>query len=49
VVRDWSFDPKLVWDGSLPAGRASAEIEVLARSVGGSVPEVRRAMTVFLR
>jgi hypothetical protein len=49
VVRDWSPDPKFVWDGSVPAGRASAEIEVLARSAGGSVPEVSKTMIVLLR
>ena len=49
VVRDWSPDPKFVWDGSVPAGRARAAIEAVARSAGGSVPEVSKTMTVFLR
>ena len=43
IVRDWSPDPKFIWDGSGPF--RTTIIEVFARSAGSSGAETRRAIT----
>jgi hypothetical protein len=43
TLRDWSPDPKFVWDGSGPF--RTTLIEVFARSAGSSGAETRKAIT----
>jgi hypothetical protein len=52
VLRDWSLEARFLWDGSVPGTTSppgSADVTVLARSAGGSVAEVMKIMSVFIR
>jgi hypothetical protein len=52
VLRDWSQESGFVWDGTVPGAVSppgSASVTVLARSAGGSDPEVMKILSVFLR
>jgi hypothetical protein len=49
VLRDWSTDPRFVWDGVVNGFvRTNATIIVHARGSGGAAPEVANQISVFL-
>jgi hypothetical protein len=49
VLRDWSTDPRFVWDGLVNGYPQTNEtIIVRARGAGGAAPEVVNQLSVFL-
>jgi hypothetical protein len=50
VVRDWSTDPRFVWDGVVNGFvQTNQTMIVRARSSSGAAPEVANQISVFLK